>query len=126
MTLAVLLVDHGSRRADAHEGLTWAGGRLEQILVARGAPSSIVEIAHMELCAPSIAEGYQRCVQRGATRVLVIPCFLSRGRHVSEDIPAQAAAAAAQFPLVHYQLSPPLLELDGFIEMLAAYVEASA
>jgi sirohydrochlorin ferrochelatase len=80
----------------------------------------------MELRGPSITEGYQRCVERGATRVMLIPCFLSRGRHVAEDIPAQVAAAAAQFPHVHYQISPPLLELEGFIEMLAAFVEASA
>jgi len=85
----------------------------------------IVEIAHMELRGPSIFEGYQRCVERGASRVLLIPCFLSRGRHVSLDIPAQVAAAAAPFPNVPFQISPPLLELDGFIEMLAAFVESS-
>ena len=125
MAVAVLLVDHGSRRADAHEGLIGAGGRLEQLLQARGSATRIIEIAHMELCEPSVAEGFRRCVERGAARVLVIPCFLSRGRHVTDDIPAQAAAAAAPFPDVHYEISPPLVELPGFTEMLAVFVESS-
>jgi sirohydrochlorin ferrochelatase len=123
-----LLIDHGSRHPDAHEALTWAGASLEQVLRAHStgeaAPltAQIVEIAHMELSAPSIADGYARCVERGATEIVVIPCFLSRGRHVTQDIPTQLLTVAQEHPSVSYRLGPPLLELPGFIEMLATYV----
>lgn len=125
MSLAVLLVDHGSRRPDAHEGLAAAGASLERVLrETEGSGRPIVEIAHMELSPPSIADGYRRCVERGASTIRVVPCFLSRGRHVTEDVPSQVAAVAQLYPDVQYQISPPLLELPGFIEMLARYLRA--
>ena len=36
----------------------------------------IVEPAHMELAEPSIATAFARCVERGATTVVVFPYFL--------------------------------------------------
>lgn len=41
----------------------------------------IVELAHMELCEPSIDVAFSRCVEQGATLVAVSPFFLSPGRH---------------------------------------------
>jgi sirohydrochlorin ferrochelatase len=46
----------------------------------------IVEPAHMELTEPSIATAYDRCVGRGATRVVVCPFFLGPGKHWTSDI----------------------------------------
>ena len=68
---------------------------------------SIVEPAHMELAEPSIATAFGRCVERGATTVVVFPYFLLPGRHWSEDIPRLSAAAAAQHPGVHYLVTAP-------------------
>ena len=48
----------------------------------------------MELAPPTIAEAFGRCVERGATLVVVAPFFLSPGRHWQEDIPALADEAA--------------------------------
>ncbi len=121
MILAVLLVDHGSRRASAHEELMYAGNALAVSLRERGV-ASVVEIAHMEIAKPTIAEGVERCVDRGATHIRVIPCFLSRGRHVTEDVPALVQQAALDHPQVSIAVSPPLLDLPGFIAMLADHV----
>ena len=118
---AVLLIDHGSRRLDAHEGLISAAETLAQVLRNRGQPS-IVEIAHMELVEPSIAQAIERCVEQGAVRIKVVPCFLSRGRHVTEDVPAQLNLAAQTHPQLRIEMSPPLLELPGFIAMLADHL----
>ena len=48
-----------------------------------------MDCGFLELAEPSIPDGIQRCIDAGATEVVVVPYFLSAGRHVSEDIPAE-------------------------------------
>jgi sirohydrochlorin ferrochelatase len=100
--VAVILVDHGSRRGESNDMLLDIAERFSQ---ATGWP--IVEPAHMELAEPSIATAFARCVDRGATTVVVFPYFLLPGRHWSNDIPRLAAEAARQHPGVHYLVTAP-------------------
>ncbi|CAN6250247.1 unnamed protein product [Urochloa humidicola] len=46
----------------------------------------IVEPAHMELAEPTTKDAFGKCVQQGASRVIVCPYFLSPGRHWKQDI----------------------------------------
>ena len=68
---------------------------------------SIVEPAHMELAEPSIAAAFDRCVKRGARRVVVFPYFLSPGRHWTEDIPRLVSEAAQRYPAVEWLVTAP-------------------
>jgi sirohydrochlorin ferrochelatase len=99
----VVLVDHGSRRAQSNQLLL-------EVVEAYRAHSTwqIVEPAHMELAEPSIATAFTRCVQRGAERVVVFPYFLAPGRHWSSDIPALVAQAAQAHPGVDFLVTAPL------------------
>jgi len=100
---AVVIVDHGSRRASSNEML--------EELVARFAaesPGAIVEAAHMELAEPSIATAFARCVARGAERVVVMPYFLLPGRHWHRDIPELTREAAGRHPGVAYLVGSPI------------------
>lgn len=100
--LGVILVDHGSRRKESN--------RLLVDVVRQFAETSgyeIVEPAHMELAEPSIAAAFARCVERGATKVVVFPYFLLPGRHWHEDIPRLAAEAAAAYPGVQHTVTAP-------------------
>jgi sirohydrochlorin ferrochelatase len=49
-----------------------------------------------------------RCVAAGATHVVVAPYFLSRGRHIQDDIPALVADARAQHPGVQFSVAAPI------------------
>ncbi len=71
----------------------------------------------MEIAEPSIEAGFLACVRRGASEVVAIPCLLSRGRHVTEDIPRLLAEAAAGSG-IPFSLAAPLVEQDGFIDLL--------
>ena len=62
---------------------------------------TIIEPAHMEMAEPSIKTAFMKCVQRGATKIICHPYFLSRGRHVMEDIPELVAQAAEEHKYVH-------------------------
>jgi len=100
--LGVILVDHGSRREESN--------RLLSAVVHEFAATSglaIVEPAHMELAEPSIATAFARCVERGATTVVVFPYFLLPGRHWYEDVPRLAAEAARSHPGMKYLVTAP-------------------
>lgn len=99
----VIIVDHGSRRAESN-------AMLESFvaLFAEHTRYPIVEPAHMELAEPSIATAFERCVRRGAKRVIVCPYFLLPGKHWNQDIPALTREAAAKFPGVAYMVTAPV------------------
>ena len=99
---AVIIVDHGSRRAESNAMLLEVTERF-----VADCRYEIVEPAHMELAEPSIATAFDRCVQRGAKRVIVFPYFLSPGRHWTEDIPALVAQAAHKHPSVEWLVTAP-------------------
>jgi len=101
--VAVIVVDHGTRRHETNAGFEAfvrnSSGRL---------PYPIVEPAHMELAEPSVATAFDRCVAAGATTVAIAPYFLGPGNHWDRDIPALAAASAAGHPGVRWLVAAPL------------------
>jgi sirohydrochlorin ferrochelatase len=101
--LAVVLVDHGSTRDEANAQLDDVAQLFRGTTGAR-----IVEVAHMELAEPTIAQAFARCVAQGARRVVIHPYFLAPGRHSTTDIPRMAAEAAAAHPGVAYVVTSPL------------------
>ncbi|TWT32590.1 CbiX/SirB N-terminal domain-containing protein [Blastopirellula retiformator] len=117
-TIGIVVVDHGSRRAASNELL------LDVVQLFRQTTGrEIVEAAHMELAEPSIAAAFARCVDQGATLVVVHPYFLSPGRHWSEDIPRLAAEAAANHPGVRHLVTAPLGLHTKMAEIMAERVE---
>ncbi len=100
---AIILVDHGSRRAEAHESLLAVAE-----LVRKAAPHCLVEIAHMELAAPDIAAAVARCLQAGVEEIVIHPYLLAPGRHALEDIPAQARAALGENSEVRWRVTEPI------------------
>jgi len=101
--IAIIVVDHGSRRTESNESL--------EVFVRASADRlgyPIVEPAHMELAEPSIATAFDRCVAAGAATVVIAPYFLGPGNHWDRDIPALAAEAAERHRGVRWLVAPPL------------------
>ena len=113
MKRAILLIDHGSRRAEANALLENVADQ-----VRKRTPESIVEVAHMEIAEPDIGEGIEICVEKGATHIIVHPFFLGPGRHASEDIPAQIERAGQRHPNVRIRISEPLGSHAGLIDVI--------
>jgi len=122
---AVLLIAHGSRRAEANEDLAHVARGLRE----RGAYDA-VEIAYLELAEPTIPQGVRACVERGARRVLMLPYFLSSGTHVTDDLEKFRAEAAGEYPQATFVLCAPLglhpLLLEVVLARLAEGEDASA
>jgi len=110
---AVVLVDHGSRLQEANETLDAIARLLQERM-----PSRLVLIAHMELASPSLHEAIEACAARGVEKVIVVPYFLTAGRHTRDDIPRLAREAALAHPALHLELRPPLGVHPKLIDVL--------
>jgi sirohydrochlorin ferrochelatase len=115
---AILLIDHGSVRAEANSMLECMANLVQQM----AGSGVIVTHAHMELAEPTIAAGVALCVERGATEIVAFPYMLSPGKHSVNDIPRMVSAAAAAFPGVAVRVTPAF----GVHEKLAEVVLARA
>ena len=100
---AVLLIAHGSRHRPANDDLHNLAARV----VERG-DYPIVEPCFLELADPDIPTGGDRCVERGASRVLMVPYFLSEGVHLLRDLAAARGELAHRHPSVEFRLASPL------------------
>jgi sirohydrochlorin ferrochelatase len=100
---AVLLIAHGSREPSANDDLHELAARL-----SASGEYPIVEACFLELAQPDIPAGGDHCVSRGATRVLMVPYFLSAGVHLRRDLTAARDDLARRFPLVEFLLGRPL------------------
>jgi sirohydrochlorin ferrochelatase len=102
-TTAVLLIAHGSRHAPANDDLHQLVARLAE----RG-DYAIVEACFLELADPDIPAGGDRCVARGADRVLMVPYFLSAGVHLLRDLATARDELRNRHPGVEFRLGPAL------------------
>ncbi|MFM7224334.1 MAG: CbiX/SirB N-terminal domain-containing protein [Actinomycetota bacterium] len=117
---AVVIVDHGSRRAESnafHERFVadWQSGH----------DFPIVEPAHMEMAEPSISVAVDACIEQGATHVIIAPFFLWPGRHMERDIPELVAEAAERHADVSFTVAEPLGPHPLLGDIVAARVEAA-
>lgn len=117
---ALLLVAHGSRREASNNEIR----ELTERLSARSADSfSDVRCAFLELAEPSIPDGIMQCAEQGANEVMVLPYFLSAGRHVAEDIPEEIEKARAALTGVEVKQLPYIGSLEQITDLLISAAE---
>jgi sirohydrochlorin ferrochelatase len=119
LSRALILVDHGSRRAEAHAHTEWLA---QQVRARR--PGLAVYVAHLELAEPSIRAAIDRSVAEGARELVIHPLFLVPGRHLGEDVPAQVRAAAARHPQLSVRFTEPLGAQPGLADVILAALDA--
>lgn len=84
---SMLIIAHGSRRESSNEEVR----RLSETIGSNSSEFALVDCAFLELAEPSIPQGLESCIARGAKEVVIMPYFLAAGRHVVEDIPEEVA-----------------------------------
>ncbi|HXT16069.1 MAG TPA: CbiX/SirB N-terminal domain-containing protein [Gemmatimonadaceae bacterium] len=99
---AILIIDHGSVRAEANHMLSCVANLLQSMV----GDAVLVRFAHMELAEPSIEQTFAACVEAGATEVIAFPYMLSPGKHSTRDIPRLVSEAAAKFPGILFRVTP--------------------
>ncbi|MFK8079631.1 MAG: sirohydrochlorin chelatase [Granulosicoccus sp.] len=112
---SLLLVAHGSRRAESNEEVASLTRRLAE---KAGHEFGAIEHAFLELAEPLIPDGIQSCIDKGATSVSVVPYFLARGIHVAEDIPEQVAIKQNEHPDMDIHITDYLGTSDELVDVL--------
>jgi sirohydrochlorin ferrochelatase len=111
----LLVVAHGSRRAESNEEVR---ALTRQLAGQAGAEFHQVSCAFLELAEPSIPDGLRDAISQGAHEVVVLPYFLSAGRHVVSDIPAEIDVVRAESPGVTITLATYLGAADGLVQLM--------
>jgi sirohydrochlorin ferrochelatase len=88
--------------------------------VARQGGFELVEAAFLEQGTPDLGEAVSRLVRRGASRVLVVPYFLTLGLHLQRDLPRIVAGISRIESSVEIRVAPPL---DGHPAMTTALID---
>jgi sirohydrochlorin ferrochelatase len=105
---------HGSRLEAANEAVRAVSARL----AATG--DRDVETAFLELGEPDLPGAVRRLVARGADRIVVIPYFLTLGRHVEQDLPRIVRQISREHASLLIEVTPPL---DGHPALLQALLD---
>ncbi|MFT6432122.1 MAG: sirohydrochlorin ferrochelatase [Candidatus Azotimanducaceae bacterium] len=112
---SLLLIAHGSRRAQSNEEVFVLADKLRQ---ACSEQYQIVHAGFLEMHETLIPDGVKNCVDDGATSVTVLPYFLNSGRHVVEDVPNIVSDCRLQYPNVDIRIAPHLGASPMMVDLL--------
>ena len=100
---AILLISHGSKSEKAREEVVQLTQKLKET-----SGYSIAEHSFLDVNQPTISDGIIRCVEQGATEIIVLLNFLNSGNHVLKDIPEIIDEAKIRYPDVIFHLTEPI------------------
>jgi sirohydrochlorin ferrochelatase len=118
VSFALILVDHGSRRAEAHAHLEAIAER-----VRARRPGLAVHVAHLELAEPSVAAAIESAIAGGARELVIHPLFLAPGRHLGDDLPARVRDALAAHPEIPVRITDPLGAHPGLADLILSALD---
>jgi sirohydrochlorin cobaltochelatase len=122
---ALLVMAHGSRDAEARGEYR----RMHAALAARMAPLPVV-FSVLEFPGddglPSIEQGWRRCLETGARRVVALPFFLFPAGHVREDLPNELRAAREAGGWADLEMMPPLGAADELLDAVEARAQEAS
>lgn len=114
---SLLIIAHGSRRHASNDEVRELTRRIAS---KTDQQFDSVQCAFLELAEPSIPDGIHECVAQGAKEIVILPYFLSAGRHVAEDIPKEVAQTQPLHPTVNIHIAPYLGSLEAIADLMAA------
>jgi len=114
MSIGLVLFGHGARDP------RWREPFDSLVRAVSKRHSGPVSLAFLELMEPSLSAAVGQLVERGASRVVVVPLFLGTGGHIRRDLPAliEEAARAAKIPV---SAVTPAGEDQMILDALAEY-----
>ena len=112
---ALLLIAHGSNRQFSNDEIRDLTHRLKDKIQTH---FDYIDCVFLELAEPSIADGIQQCIAEGIDQIVLLPYFLSAGKHIAEDIPGIVAAQRKRFPHIDMHLRDYLGKRSEMVDLL--------
>jgi sirohydrochlorin ferrochelatase len=120
VTLAIVVVAHGSRAGAANDA------HRDTVAALDGRVDASVTAGFLELAEPDIPTAIADAVAAGADDVAVLPFFLYPGRHLVEDIPALVAEAGDRHAGARIRMLAGFGSDPAVMDVLVAQVRAAA
>jgi sirohydrochlorin ferrochelatase len=120
---ALLLIAHGSRRQQSNDEVVLLADKLKQNCAGQ---YDIIHAGFLELAEPLIPDGIRKCVDDGATSIVVLPYFLNSGRHVIEDIPEIVDETKASYPQIDIKVAPHLGASELMMDLLISTANSTS
>lgn len=121
MKCAILYICHGSRiekaRKEAIAFIKRCGGKVA---------ADIQEISFLELASPSIQEGFDSCVKKGATHISVVPLLLLTALHAKKDIPDEIQKCRDIYPDIKVNYGRPIGVHDKMADSVIKKIKDTA
>ena len=115
MPLGIVFFAHGSTVGSANQAVQAIAGQ-----AAAQGPFPLYETAFLECAQPDLAAAVDTLRARGASKILVVPYFLTLGIHLQRDLPRMVREIEARHPGLEISVAPPL---DGHPALSAILVE---
>ena len=110
---AVIVFAHGSSVEAANDGV-----RAMSAEMARRGGFPLVETAFLELAQPALPEAVRAVQARGATRVVVVPFFLTLGIHLRRDLPAIVDEIRGMYDSFAIEIASPLEGHPALVDVM--------
>ena len=94
MKKSLLIVAHGSRRTKSNDEIF----KLAALINNMQNDFFQVKASFLELAEPLIPDGIRQLIKNGSKKIVIYPYFLSSGRHVVEDVPAEVEVVRKEHP----------------------------
>ena len=118
---ALVLFAHGSRDPQWAEPF-----RTIQNKVAAARPDVGVEVAFLEIMAPSLPDAVARLAGSGCTRITIAPLFMAQGAHLKRDLAALLEQLRTRHAKVELAVLPAAGEVDDVLGAIASWVARDA
>ena len=113
MKPALIILAHGSKREETKQTLA----EISAMVKAKG-DYSIIEETYLQFCKPTLNDAVAKLTSQGITKIVIVPYFLFKGIHNTEDIPEELNKIKAENPGLEIFFAEPL----GIDERLAQIV----
>lgn len=117
MQSEIIILGHGSRRAEANQGLLEVA---QKVSILIGQPVTSAYMAHDK---PNLPEAVMEKIEKGAQRVIIMPLFLFRGVHVTVDIHEELREIREQHPNVEIVFTRELGADDGIAALASQRIK---
>src|SRR5690348_3921504 len=98
----IVIFAHGSSVASANQAVA----ELARSVAAAGG-LELVETAFLE-ASPNLPQAVSNLIGRGATRIVVLPYFLTLGIHLQRDLPKIVEEICRAHPQISFEVTAPL------------------
>ena len=112
---AVVLFAHGSTVESANDAV-----RSVTAEMARSIGADMADTAFLDCASPTLAESVEAVAGRGATRVVVVPYFLTLGIHLQRDLPRIIQEVKRRHAGLDIEVTEPL---DGHPKLVEIAVD---